>query len=587
MCRKRKHGRVMTDHTQELARLRAALAASGDIAYDWNLVDDVVTWDGPYAELFGHEGLDALGTGDSYHRCINPQDLPERLKTLSDHLSGQRDFACEYRVRCGQGRFRWVQDRGAAHFSDSGRAVRLIGMLRAVDEEKQSQARLEYLATYDELTGLYNKTRLRDALSDTLSHNARSGNRSAYLVVGIDKLTLINDTFGYETGDAVIVQVGHRLERSLRAHDMIGRVGGDRFGIVLRQSSEELAAASADKMLCNVRMTPVKTPSGPLHVTVSVGVVSMPEASDSAHDLMAKAETALHEAKKQGRNCFISYFLTDGQREQRRKNIETAEKVRAALKTGRLTFAYQPIVDAKTGAHAYYECLVRMVAEDGRIVPAAEFVPVVEQMGMVRLVDRYALEMAVAELSRYADVKLAINISGLTVEDESWLRAFRALLADKPGLASRLMIEITETAAMQDIEDSAKFVNAVREPGCRVALDDFGAGYTSFRHFKSLTVDVVKIDGSFVHGVTENPDNQLFVHTLLTFAKGFGLDTVCECVETAEEAELLARQGAKYLQGYHCGRPEVERLWLPQGHKERIIETEWNAIPNIAAVAGR
>lgn len=587
MCMKRKHGRVMSDLTQELARLRAVLAASGDVAYDWNLVDDAIAWDGPCAELFGQDELRAVSTGDSFHRAINPQDLPERLKTLSDHLSGQRDFACEYRVRCGQGRFRWVQDRGAAHFSDSGRAVRLIGVLRGIDEQKQSQARLEYLATYDELTGLFNKTRLRDRLADRLAASVRSGVRSAYLVIGIDKLTLINDTFGYETGDAVVVQVGHRLERSLRATDMIGRVGGDRFGIVLGQSSEEFASACADKILCNVRMTPVKTPSGPLHVTVSIGVVTLPEASDSAYDLMTKAETALHEAKKQGRNCFISYFLTDGQREQRRKNIETAEKVRAALKTGRLTFAYQPIVESKTGAAAYYECLVRMVSEDGRIVPAAEFVPVVEQMGMVRLVDRYALEMAVTELSRYPDVKLAINVSGLTVDDESWLRAFRALLGEKPGLASRLMIEITETAAMQDIEDSAKFVAAVREPGCRVALDDFGAGYTSFRHFKNLVVDVVKIDGSFVRGVTENADNQLFVHTLLTFAKGFGLETVCECVETAAEAELLTRQGAKYLQGYYCGRPEVERLWLPEGHKDRIVTTEWNAVPNIAAVAGR
>lgn len=575
----------MSDSIQDLSRLRAALAASGDVSYDWNLVDDVITWDGPCAELFGRDELAGLATGDAFHRAVNPQDLPERLKTLSDHLSGQRVFACEYRVRCGHGRFRWVQDRGAAHFSDSGRAVRLIGVLRGIDAQKETEGKLEYMATYDELTGLFNKTALRDGLAERLAAGARAGHQCAYLGVGIDKLTLINDTFGYETGDAVVVQVGHRLERSLRAQDIIGRVGGDRFGIILGQSTEELASACADKILCNVRMTPVKTPSGPLHVTVSIGVVTIPEPSDSAYDLMTKAETALHEAKKQGRNCFIAYFLTDHQREQRRRNIETAEKVRAALKAGRLTFAYQPIVETGSRAPAYYECLVRMVSEDGRIVPAADFVPIVEQMGMVRLVDRYALEMAVAELARYPDVKLAINISGLTVHDESWLRAFRALVGAKPEIASRLIIEITETAAMQDIEDSAKFVAAVRQPGCRVALDDFGAGYTSFRHFKNLVVDVVKIDGSFIRGVTDSTDNQLFVHTLLTFANGFGLETVCECVETAEEAELLTRQGAKYLQGYHCGRPVVERLWLPEGHKDRVIGTDWAAISNIAAAA--
>jgi diguanylate cyclase (GGDEF)-like protein/PAS domain S-box-containing protein len=585
MCRKRNNESVMADNSQELTRLRAALAASGDVVYEWILGDDTIHWDGPFQELFGRDPSAEVATGETFNRCVNPQDLPERLKVLSDHFAGQRNFSCEYRLRCGQGQFRWVQDRGAAEFDASGRAVRMTGTLRAIDEHKQLEARLEYMASYDELTGLFNKSRLREGLTQTLSHGARNGSRCAYLVVGIDKLTLINDTFGYETGDAVIVQVGHRLERCLRANDLIGRVGGDRFGIVLAQSSDEFAHATADKILCNVRMSPVKTPSGSLHVTVSIGVITQPETADSAYDIMTKAETALHEAKKQGRNCFISYYQCDSQRGQRRHNIEIAEMVRAALKGGRLTFAYQPIVETHVGKPAYFECLVRMIGDDGKVVPAADFVPVVEQMGMIRLVDRYALEMAVNELTRYPDVKLAINVSGLTVVDDSWMRAFRALLKDKPDLASRLVIEITETAVMQDIEDSARFVAAVRERGCKVALDDFGAGYTSFRHFKSLVVDVVKIDGSFVRKVSENRENQLFVRTLLGFANGFGLESVAECVETAADAELLTALGVKYIQGYYCGRPSMERLWLPEGDRERDTMSDWSASARAVASA--
>lgn len=576
---------VMSDLSQELARLRAALAASGDVAYEWNLEGDGLTWDGPFAALFGRDPSAGVATGEAFNRCINPQDLPERLKVLSDHFAGQCVYDCEYRVRCGQGQFRWVQDRGAAQFSELGRPVRLVGTLRAIDEHKQTEARLEYMASYDELTGLFNKSRLRDGLTQTLAVGARNGSRCAYLVVGIDKLTLINDTFGYETGDAVIVQVGHRLERCLRPNDHVGRVGGDRFGVVLGQSSDEFAHATADKILCNVRMSPVKTPSGSLHVTVSIGIVTQPETGDSAYDIMTKAETALHEAKKQGRNCFISYYKCDNERGQRRRNIAVAETVRAALKAGRLTFAYQPIVDTATGDPAYYECLVRMIDDDGKVIPAAEFVPVVEQMGMIRLIDRYALEMAVGELTRYPDVKLAINVSGLTVMDDSWLRAFRALLKDKPDVAHRLVVEITETAVMQDIEDSALFVAAVREPGCRVALDDFGAGYTSFRHFKSLVVDVVKIDGSFVRNVAENRENQLFVRTLLGFANGFGLESVAECVETQADADLLTKLGIKYIQGYHCGRPSLERLWLPAGDRERDATVDWSSGARLAAAA--
>ncbi len=550
---------------KEQSRLGEILAASGDIAYDWDLIADTIAWHGPVQEVLGPQGSAALVTGDDFNRSINPRDLPRRLKALSDHFSSGEHYDCEYRVRAGPGRFLWVHDRGAAQFSAAGEPTRMIGTLRAVEKRKQNEARLEYLAHYDELTGLYNKARLREALDHALARRVRSKGPTAYLVVGIDKLTLINETFGYETADAVIVEVGQRLERTLRASDVIGHIGSDRFGVILGDSSESVAAAMADKTLCAVRVSPVATPSGPLHVTVSVGIVTFPGGSESAYDIMTKAETALQEAKRQGRNCFVSYYTSDPQRNERRRNMRIAEKVRIALKQDRLVLAYQAVVGAKSRRVAYYECLMRMVGDDGAIVPAAEFVPVAEQLGLIKLIDRHALEMAVDELSRHPAVELAVNVSGLTVADRAWLQAFGALLRGTPDVAARLIIEITETAAMQDIEESARFVAAVRGMGCRVALDDFGAGHTSFRHVKSLALDIVKIDGSFVHNVHQDPDNQLFVRTLVGLAEGFGLETVAECVESAAEADVLANNGVKYLQGHYFGRPSVERPWRARG----------------------
>ncbi|MEE9140258.1 MAG: GGDEF and EAL domain-containing protein [Alphaproteobacteria bacterium] len=556
----------MTKKKEIRAGLSEVLAASGDIVYDWDLVEDTIAWYGTVEKVLGPQGGGGLDTGDGFNRCVNPRDLPRRLKVLSDHFSGHEPFDCEYRLRTGDGGFCWVHDRGTAQFSESGYPTRMIGTLRTVEKRKQNEARLEYLANYHELTGLYNKPRLREGLEHALAYSTRYNSPSAYLVVGLDKLTLINDTFGYATADAVIIEAGQRLERTLRSSDIIGHVGGDRFGVILSRSSESVATAMADKILCALRMTPVDTPSGPLHVTVSIGIVTFPGISDSVHDIMTKAETALQEAKRQGRNCFVSYYMSDAQRNERRKNMRIAEKIRTALKQDRLVFAYQPIVEANSHKVEYYECLVRMIGEDGTIVPAAEFVPVVEQLGLIKLIDRHALEMTVSELARDPEVKLALNVSGLTVADQSWLRAFGALVRDKPSIATRLVIEITETAAMRDIEESARFVAAVRDLGCRVALDDFGAGYTSFRHLKSLTVDIVKIDGSFVHNVHENLDNQLFIRTLVGLAEGFGLETVAECVETAKDAELLAGKGVRYLQGYYFGRPSLERPWV--AHEE-------------------
>jgi EAL domain-containing protein (putative c-di-GMP-specific phosphodiesterase class I) len=236
--------------------------------------------------------------------------------------------------------------------------------------------------------------------------------------------------------------------------------------------------------------------------------------------------------------------------------------VQKALREERVMFAFQPVVAAENGEVDYYECLLRMRNKDGRIVAAGEFVPVLEQLGFIRLIDRYVLDKAIAELSDHPGVRLGFNISGLTAADRPWLRALTSQLRNRPEVASRVVIEITETAALYDLEESARFVAALRETGCRVALDDFGAGHTSLRHLQTLAVDTIKIDGSFVRNLGASPDNQVFLRHLLGLAKGFGFHTVAEGVESAAEAAILRHEGIGYMQGYYYGRPALDRPWL-------------------------
>jgi EAL domain-containing protein (putative c-di-GMP-specific phosphodiesterase class I) len=251
------------------------------------------------------------------------------------------------------------------------------------------------------------------------------------------------------------------------------------------------------------------------------------------------------------------------------------DEVQQAMKDGRLGFAYQPIVSASDHTALFHECLLRLHRADGEVVPAGKFVPVIEQIGLMRALDRRVLDLAVEELVRYPDATLAINISGLTATERSWQRALVAKLKDRPDLAQRMIIEITETAALKDIDETARFIAAAQELGCRVALDDFGAGYTTFRHLKALTVDIVKIDGSFVRDIAEDPHNQLFVRNLIALAHSLNLVTVAECVETAAEAKVLAAEGAELLQGYHFGRPALEAPW-PEKPQAKVVEiADW------------
>jgi diguanylate cyclase (GGDEF)-like protein len=466
-------------------------------------------------------------------------------------------------VRTPGGEYLWLHDRGVAEFAEPDQPVRLRGVLRASWSRTRSDGKLEYLANFDELTGHFNRTRLRESLDHALSYCQRYDIPAAYFTVGIDKLTLVNQAFGHEVADAVIVAIGQRLDRCMRASDVIGRVGGDRFGIVLGHCREDDMGAIAEKILDVARNTAVHTTAGPIHVTVSIGAVAIPSGAQTATDAMTKADIALQKAKSLGRNCAEIYKASEAEARGRRENMVIVEQVQNALRNGRLTFAYQPVVDARTGRCAYHESLIRMIQPDGEVVAAARFMPAVEELGIVRHVDRFAFDLAVRELTEHPDAHLAVNVSGLTTTDLAWRRNAVASLRGHPDVARRLIVEITETAGLDDIEECCRFVATLRELGCRVALDDFGAGYTSFRHLKMLAVDMVKIDGSFVRDIASNPDNRVFVRSLLDLARNFNLDTVAECVETDEDARILAEEGVHYLQGYAFGRPLLDRPWSP------------------------
>jgi EAL domain-containing protein (putative c-di-GMP-specific phosphodiesterase class I) len=237
--------------------------------------------------------------------------------------------------------------------------------------------------------------------------------------------------------------------------------------------------------------------------------------------------------------------------------------LRAALREHRFLFAFQPVVCASTGKVDYFECLLRMRDEHGSIVCGVEFIRTAEDLGFIGLIDHYVLEKTVHELSVDPEVRLGFNISGLTVCNQEWLRSLVALLHKRPEIARRLVVEITETAAVGDIGDSAYFVDTLRRIGCRVALDDFGAGYTSLRHLEMLPLDIVKIDGSIVRTLTSNRQQRGVLRHLVGLTKNFGFSTVAECIEKAADAVLLRAEGIGYLQGYFVGRPTIERGYFP------------------------
>jgi len=549
------------DDSGALADLVSVLVSSGDLFYEWDIAADGLSWVGHTQRTIGIADVRNIVSGTAFLQRIHPEDLPRRMVALSQHIDGSEIFDVEYRLRGDDGQFTWIRERAVAAVGSDGNALRLTGIVRDISEQKNTAEEVDFLTNHDALTGHYNRLRLREALKQSVKATLRDKQPGGFLLLGLDKLNIVADVYGDDTADAIVLEVAQRIEKALRSGDIVGRVGFDRFAIILNNCSDEQIGAVADRFLATIRDAAVSTVHGPMYVTASIGATIFPTLARNVRDVVGQADNALRSARRLGCDCFLEFRDIPEQNIPARPDLIIAEQVKQALRDDRIVLAYQPIVSSRDGEPTFYEALVRMIDENGEPVPAGTFVPVVEQMGLMRLVDRRVLDLGIAMLKAHPDISLSINVSGMTAVDPVWLRQLHEHLELHPDVALRLVLEITETVALDDIADASRFVRAVSEFGCRVALDDFGAGYTSFRHLRGLNVDLVKIDGSFVRDLPTNEDNQLFVKTLIQLAKGIGLETVAEWVETEEEAELLRGEGIDYLQGWHFGKPEIEPPW--------------------------
>ncbi len=546
---------------REAQRLRLALLGAREAAFDWTLADDRIEWlvDGPFPpSVFD---LAQLRVGEEFRTWLSPAARAELATHLSQPVPDDPTFAIEfesYATRPSE----WYELRAVRTPGEDGRPDRITGVLRLVTPQKRMLKRLTYLACFDELTGHLNRTRLRERLTSVIQRAVSENRTCAYVVASIDKLAVINETYGFDVADEVIVAAGQRLAQTLRGSDVIGRTAGNKFGVILADCGEHEMSLVAERLRAAVRSEVIDTRAGSVSATVSVGAVWLPASASTSQEAMLRAEEAIEQAKSMGRNGFAVYSKSEQKETARRRLMTIADELVEALNEHRLIFAYQPIVHAITREAEHYECLVRLRRKDGSIALAGDFVPAAETLGLVRMVDRRALEMAVAQLYAHPEIKLSINVSGTTAGDPSWLQSFINYVRENREVAERMTVELTETAALHAFEDNARFVSRLRDMGCKVAIDDFGAGYTSFRNLHMLRVDMVKIDGSYVKNLSRSPDNQIFVRTLVELAKNFQMETVAEWVASEEDAKLLESFGVDYFQGYHFGQPDISPTWL-------------------------
>lgn len=538
-------------------RLRLSAQAAGAACFDWNVSDGIITWDGATDILPVHlDARDACNFLDN----IAPERRAALLAVLDSRGAAATTFEVDVEFASAMGAVGFTL-AGTRMGGEDGRTLRLVGMMRDTTERVREIRRLSYLATRDELTGHLNRNALREELAGAIESAKAESRHCAFLVASIDRLAMINDSFGFDAGEEVIMGVGERLSRTLRGTDIIGRIAGNKFGVILKNCSEREIAVVGSRLRASVRANIVETRSGMVAATCSVGAVWLPQAASTSQEAMLRAEQALDKARANGRDGFAAYQASTQRETARLRQMQIADEVVLALKESRLKLAYQPIVQARSRQVSHHECLLRMVKPDGSILTAGHFVPAAEQMGIVHLVDRFALEATINKLRAHKKVTLAVNVSGTAASDPAWLQDFVEYVRTARDVADRLIVELTETAALHHFEENSRFVSQLRELGVRVAIDDFGAGYTSFRNLQMLRVDTVKIDGSYVENLSASPENQVFVRTLVGLARSFDIKTVAEWVSSEDDAALLQNFGVDYFQGFHFGQPIMDPTW--------------------------
>jgi diguanylate cyclase (GGDEF)-like protein len=541
------------------------LASLGQAAFVWDPVSDAIRWTDPIDAIFGDIPATALASGRGLAALIEPQRgvRAEVLNHTPPDDGAAVMYRIEYGVRASTGApLRWIEESGCWFAGPDGKPARVQGIVRVNNERHVRDQHLLKQSQRDALTGDLNRAHLLHELANAVDDAARFRSTFAFMLIGIDHLSRINDAFGFDVADEVIVDVARRIRTRLRGGDLLGRFSGNKFGLVLKNCSIDDATTAATRFLQGIRDEIIPTSAGPVSVTASIGAVSVPRHARAADEAITRAQEALATAKRR-RNSSAMIWKPNVERDaQRRVNIRVTDEIVTALNERRIVLAFEPVVDASTRAPAFHECLVRMRQDDGQLLLAPDIVPVAEKLGLIRLVDHRVLELVVAELAVSPGVQLSLNISPGTTMDSDWWATIESMMRSNPDAAERLIVEITETVAIQDLDDVRGFVTRVKNFGGRIAIDDFGAGYTSFRNLRKLGVDIVKIDGAFVQNIARSADDRAFVQTMIDLSHRLGIKTVAEWVQDDAAATLLRGWGCDYIQGRLIGLASEERPWL-------------------------
>jgi diguanylate cyclase (GGDEF)-like protein/PAS domain S-box-containing protein len=489
----------------------------------------------------------------------HPEDVGldgvSRLQLLMGEVAS---YQVENRLRHAWGHDVWVLATTSVVRDEDDKPLHIVTQVQDISERRELARRLEYVVDHDFLTGLLSRRHFEQELARETERSKRYGTPGAVMLIDLDNFKDVNDTFGHRAGDDVLKGVASLLRQRLRQTDVVARVGGDEFAVLLTQTNAEQVLVVADEVVRALGRQTAVLADQRIHLTASIGIAMFDGRSDV--EVLANADLAMYEAKETGRNRYEVYRPLMGGRERVSARLAEAEWIRKSLEDDALILYCQPILDLAGNEVCQHELLLRLPDEErGEPLPPSAFLYRAERSGLIQGIDSWVVKQAIGLIADHAAMGhrllLNVNLSGRSIGDRKLAALIEADLTESGIDPSQLTFELTETAAIANIEEAKTFALRMHARGCRFALDDFGSGFGSFYYLKSFPFDFLKIDGDFVRGLTTSPINQLVVGAIVSIAQGLGIKTVAEFVADEDTAELLRSLGVDHAQGYHIGMP--------------------------------
>ncbi|MBX3615590.1 EAL domain-containing protein [Nitrosomonas sp.] len=503
-------------------------------------------------DLTGFPARDILT--HSSHRLPCPERASQHAMQMSNSEPSER-----FEIELHDGRILTQLSYPVTNYD--GAILGRLWIYEDITQERQTAKQLLYLAERDSLTGLLNRHRFQEQLEQYWRMAKRHHIKFALLYFDLDEFKYVNDTFGYRVGDTVLVRIAGEIASLVQSSELFARLGGDEFAIVIEHKQDAEPSMLAAYIVNAVSSVPFRFRGANIRLTTSVGIAIFPDHGLEIEDLGAHADAAMYQAKSMGKNNWCIYDVDRDMSAVMTTRMTWKSRIAQALEQNYFEIHFQGVYVTRNRALKHVEALVRMrdLQQPDQLIMPGQFIPVAEKSGQILDIDKWVLQRSIEVLAKHAQMPpIAVNISGRSFDDPSLPRFIQTQLNKHQVDPGRLIIELTETSAVSDIQDAQRFIEAINQAGCKVCLDDFGSGFSTFSYLKYLGVEILKIDGMFIRDLVNNRDNQIFVKAMVDVARGLGKDVVAEFVEDAMTLEMIQNLGIQFVQGYYLGRPSPE-----------------------------